>query len=107
MMVSFCVLFFPRDVLDGILDLIESVSEGFSYLFLVRYSVQGDRNLSEQKQQQESIPAGLNLTSEKQGRFQLSRTGLGNVLLKNKRFSADVQNIAQNYTTMRVEVTMQ
>ena len=30
MMVSFCAgLFFPRDVLDDILDLIESVSEGF------------------------------------------------------------------------------
>ena len=30
MMVSFCaVLFFPRDVLDGTFDLIESVSEGF------------------------------------------------------------------------------
>ena len=27
--VSFCAVFFPRDVLDGILDLIESVSEGF------------------------------------------------------------------------------
>ena len=30
MMVSYCaVIFFPRDVLDEILDLIESVSEGF------------------------------------------------------------------------------
>ena len=29
MMVSFCAVFFPRDVLDGILDLIESVPEGF------------------------------------------------------------------------------
>ena len=29
MMVSFCAVFFPRDVLDEILDLIESVSEGF------------------------------------------------------------------------------
>ena len=29
MMVSFLLYFFPRDVLDGILDLIESVSEGF------------------------------------------------------------------------------
>ena len=30
MMVSFCaVIFFPRDVLDEIWDLIESVSEGF------------------------------------------------------------------------------
>ena len=35
-MVSFCaVLFFPRDVLDEILNLIESVSEGFpSYSFI-------------------------------------------------------------------------
>ena len=29
MMVSFCAVLFPRDVLDEILDLIESVSEGF------------------------------------------------------------------------------
>ena len=35
-MASFVLSFFPLDVLDGILDLIESVSEGFltySYLF--------------------------------------------------------------------------
>ena len=38
---------------------------------------------------------------------QLSRTSLGNVLLKKKRFSADGQNIAQNCTTMRVvEITL-
>ena len=36
---------------------------------------------------------------------QLSKTGLRNVLLKNKRFSADGQNTTQNYTTMRVVVT--
>ena len=36
----------------------------------------------------------------------LSRTSLGNVLLKKKRFSADGQNIAQNCTTMRVVETM-
>ena len=29
MMVSFCAVHFPRDVFDEILDLIESVSEGF------------------------------------------------------------------------------
>ena len=29
MMVSFCAVFFPRDGLDEILDLIDSVSEGF------------------------------------------------------------------------------
>ena len=52
------------------------------------------------------------LTSEKQGRSstiqgpQLSRTSLGNALLKKKRFSADGQNIAQNCTTMRVVETM-
>ena len=33
----------------------------------------------------------MDLTSEKQGSPQLSRTSLGNVLLKNKRFSADGQ----------------
>ena len=37
MMVSFCAVFFPRGVLDEILNLIESVSEGFpSYFFLFR-----------------------------------------------------------------------
>ena len=30
MMVSFVLSFFPRDVLDEILDLIESISEGFT-----------------------------------------------------------------------------
>ena len=35
MMVSFCVVLFPRGVLDEILNLIESVSEGFpSYSFI-------------------------------------------------------------------------
>ena len=43
---------------------------------------------------------GKDLTSEK-----LSRTSLGNVLLKKKRFSADGQNIARNCTTMRVVET--
>ena len=47
------------------------------------------------------------LTSEIQGRFSTIQRGLGNVLLKNKRFSADGQNIAQNCTTMRVVVTIQ
>ena len=47
------------------------------------------------------------LTSEKQGRSQLSSTGLGNVIPKNKRVSADGQNIAQICTTMRVVVTRQ
>ena len=46
------------------------------------------------------------LTSEKQGSPQLSRTSLGNVVLKKKRFSADGQNIVQNCTTMRVVETM-
>ena len=47
------------------------------------------------------------LTSEKQGRSSLSRTSLGNVLLKKRRFSADGQNVAQNCTTMRVVEAMQ
>ena len=38
---------------------------------------------------------------------QLSRRSLGEVLQKNKRFSADGQNTAQNYTIMRVIVTVQ
>ena len=64
--------------------------------------------MSEQKQQQENISAGerSNLKRNRVGP-QLSRTGLGTVLLKNKRFSADGENIAQNYTTMRVVVTTQ
>ena len=47
------------------------------------------------------------LTSEKQVGPQLSRTSLGNILLKKKRFSADGQNIAQKCTTMRVVETTQ
>ena len=35
MMVSFCVVLFPRDVLDEILNIIESVSESFpTYSFI-------------------------------------------------------------------------
>ena len=37
----------------------------------------------------------------------LSRAGLGNVLMKNKRISGDEQNSTQNCTTMRVLVTRQ
>ena len=47
------------------------------------------------------------LTSEKQGRSSTIQDKSGNVLLKKTRFSADVQNIAQNCTTMRVMETMQ
>ena len=35
MMVSFVLSFFPRDILDEILDLIESVSEGFPTYFSI------------------------------------------------------------------------
>ena len=47
MMVSFVLSFFPRDVLDEILNLIESVSEDFpSYSFmLVCYNVMTDASL--------------------------------------------------------------
>ena len=39
MMVSFCAVFFPRGVLDEILNLIESVSDGFSsYSFITETS---------------------------------------------------------------------
>ena len=39
-MVSFCaVFFFPRDVLDEILDLIESVSEGFPTYSSIAHSL--------------------------------------------------------------------
>ena len=37
MMVSFCAVLFPRGVLDEILNLIESVSEGFPYYFYTIY----------------------------------------------------------------------
>ena len=38
MMVSFVLSFFPRDVLDEILNLIESVSEDFpSYSFILKF----------------------------------------------------------------------
>ena len=40
MMVSFVLSFFPRDVLDEILNLIESVSEDFpSYTWVVLFGV--------------------------------------------------------------------
>ena len=40
MMVSFFLSFFPRDVLDEILNLIESVSEGFlTYSYINRRAV--------------------------------------------------------------------
>ena len=35
LMVSFCAVLFPRDVLDEILNLIESVSEGFPTYFSI------------------------------------------------------------------------
>ena len=41
MMVSFVLSFFPRDVLDEILNLIESVSEDFpSYSYIVFHSME-------------------------------------------------------------------
>ena len=43
MMVSFCaVLFFPQSVLDEILNLIESVSEGFPSYFCAESPIFGD-----------------------------------------------------------------
>ena len=40
MMVSFCAVLFPRGVLDKILNLIESISEGFpSYFFNKRQAI--------------------------------------------------------------------
>ena len=46
MMVSFVLSFFPRDVLDEILNLIESVSEDFpSYSFIKMAEIQGDEQI--------------------------------------------------------------
>ena len=48
MMVSFVLSFFPRDVLDEILNLIESVSEDFpSYSFIYTYCDKAKARLSE------------------------------------------------------------
>ena len=45
-MVSFVLSFFPRDVLDEIWNLIESVSEGFpTYLYSVCTFMHSDQNL--------------------------------------------------------------
>ena len=56
-----------------------------------------DRNLPEQNKKKTAYHLVKDLTSEKQADPQLSRTGLGTVLLlKNKRFPADGQNIALN-----------
>ena len=48
MMVSFVLSFFPRDVLDEILNLIESVSEDFPSYSLMSHQQQGhtERDLS-------------------------------------------------------------
>ena len=68
--------------------------------------MQGDLHLPEEKQKQESVPAGEGSNLRETGwNAQLSRRDLGNVSLKNKRFSADGQNTTPNYTTMRVVVT--
>ena len=40
MMVSFVLSFFPRDVLDEILNLIESVSEDFPSYFFIKKHIQ-------------------------------------------------------------------
>ena len=45
------------------------------------------------------------LTSKKQGRSSIIQDKFGKCLTKKKRFSADGQNIAQNFTTMRVVET--
>ena len=40
LMVSFCAIFFPRNILDEILNLIKSVAEGFpTYTFIVLNSI--------------------------------------------------------------------
>ena len=49
---------------------------------LDRYSVRIDRNLTEQKQQQENIPAGEGLTSEKHGRSSTIQDRSGKCLTK-------------------------
>ena len=41
-MASFVLSFFPLDVLDGIWDLIESVSEGISYLLFYNIKLPSD-----------------------------------------------------------------
>ena len=47
------------------------------------------------------------LVSQKRVGQQLSRTGLGKCLQESKRFSADGQNIAFNYISTKVVLTMQ
>ena len=48
MMVSFVLSFFPRDVLDEILNLIESVSEDFpSYSFMLSLSEENESDIIE------------------------------------------------------------
>ena len=46
MIVSFCAVLFPMDVLDELLDLIESVSEGFpTYFYLSRLTLKTSLNV--------------------------------------------------------------
>ena len=50
MMVSFVLSFFPRDVLDEILNLIESVSEDFpSYSTMIYYNMNWGCTVKDQK----------------------------------------------------------
>ena len=51
MMVSFCAVFFPRGVLDEILNLIESVSEGFPFY---SYTISLPDHLRERKSERET-----------------------------------------------------
>ena len=57
MMVSFCAVLFPRDVLDGIWDLIGSVSEGFpTYFYLSTKILGGDEFTQTANPQKKQTP---------------------------------------------------
>ena len=129
------LIFFRRDVLDEILDLIQSVSEGFPTYFWKkkRYKTEEAKEYREvnkriqkaaKKAKEDWIGAQCEETetclnkkhqqeiiSAGEGstlrKKVLCSTGLGNILLKNKNSSAEGQNIAQNCTTISFVVTTQ
>ena len=76
-----------------------------------RFLLRGDRNLSKQNHSKRVYQLIKDLISVpsfhlKRVDLQQYKTGLESVLPKKKRFSADGQNIAQNYTIMRGVVTI-
>ena len=68
MMVSFCAVLFPRDVLDEILNLIESVSEGFPTYFYL-YNLMSHFNIYTKLTQINVIQVYIEKTKKQMGLY--------------------------------------